>query len=151
MAGKPVPHDEFSPFCYRQPSLKEGAVYPEPYRVNDETYDLLLRQSSSAPRVGGMGAAHRRPSGDESEPLRPRRGSVTIDHDLLDEGDDDKQTILEAYYRDYVLPLAQAGEAVYLGPRPGGASTPETGEQDDMEALGNIMMRGRHSPQPLPL
>ena len=31
-AGKPIPHDSFTPICYRQPSLTEKEVYPEPYR-----------------------------------------------------------------------------------------------------------------------
>ena len=56
-AGRPTPHDQFSPICYRQPSLKEGGVHPEPYR-NDGTYDYLKIMAADA-EMGAAGSSYK--------------------------------------------------------------------------------------------
>ena len=92
-AGQRTPYDTFDKMLYRQPSLTEKEVYPEPYR-NDGSYDAL------------------RTAGDDDAALQTewfdRRGSISINvHELEDEAEEN-QKVLEQYFKDVVLPLAQS-------------------------------------------
>jgi hypothetical protein len=95
-AGKPIPQDSFSKTLYRQPSLTDAAVYPEPYR-NDGTYDVL-RSAETGEQVV---------LADWHNKRKIRRGSLSINvHELTDEGEED-QRVLEEYFREVVLPLSK--------------------------------------------
>jgi hypothetical protein len=94
-----VPHESFRKDLYRQPSLTEQELYPEPYR-RDTSYDHL-RQSSSEDDLEAAAAAapadddvallrntHQQQAGGR---LRPRgsRGTMSINvHEELDQGED---------------------------------------------------------------
>lgn len=114
--GKPTPVDEFRQDCYRQPSLTDKEVLPEPYR-NDGSYitayDVELNRKTVITDFRNM--------------RENRRGSISINvHELLDEGEEDQQ-VLEQYFREVVLPLSKK-------PRPEDASTLEdTNEYVDEE------------------
>ena len=106
-AGKPIPHESFRKDLYRQPSLTQQEVYPEPYR-RDSSYEHL-RQSASEEDLEAAAAAAA--AADDDEALlrsnqqqagmphhhhhhhhhRPRgsRGTMSINvHEELDQGED---------------------------------------------------------------
>ena len=93
-AGKPVPHDVFTTVCYRQPSLTEKDIYPEPFR--DSSFEYVADDN------------HDRDHGDHSYESygRARRGSLSLNvQELVDEGETNPQ-VLKKYFDDVVLPLA---------------------------------------------
>lgn len=93
--GLSVPHDTFTKTLYRQPSLTEDAIYPEPYR-KDGTYDILKCKATGEAVVMSDWTNHR----------TNRRGSISINmNELADENEED-QIVLEEYFREFVLPLA---------------------------------------------
>ena len=74
-------HDTFVKECFRQPSLTELPVYPEPYRK-----DLDSKFTQGAPSA--------------------RRSSMSLDvYDILNETEEDNNT-LQTYFNEYVVPLA---------------------------------------------
>lgn len=108
-AGKVVPHDLFRPEAYRQPSLTESQVFPEPYRI-DGSEDVLNRTtdladldtssySSRSLQLSGYGRSWR---------ARDRRGSMSLNvHEHIDEDEVD-QRVSEEYFHEFVVPLATA-------------------------------------------
>lgn len=94
VAGKTTPHDTFREACYRQPSLTEGDVLPEPYR-NDGNYDILQsRETGEKVVMADWNRAN-------------RKGSISINvHELLDEGEEDP-IVLQDYFDAVVLPLSK--------------------------------------------
>eukprot|EP00597_Dinobryon_sp_UTEXLB2267_P009397 CAMPEP_0170086304 /NCGR_PEP_ID=MMETSP0019_2-20121128/21018_1 /TAXON_ID=98059 /ORGANISM="Dinobryon sp., Strain UTEXLB2267" /LENGTH=640 /DNA_ID=CAMNT_0010303293 /DNA_START=83 /DNA_END=2005 /DNA_ORIENTATION=+ len=97
--GKRTPHDTFTKTLYRQPSLTEKAVYPEPYR-NDGTYDLIRSQNTEEIIV----------MSDWGRSKKNRVGSISINvHELVDEGEE-CQPVLEQYFSELVLPLARQAD-----------------------------------------
>jgi hypothetical protein len=97
-AGKSTPHDSFSTTCYRQPSLTEREVLPEPYR-NDGTYDIL-RSDTGESVVMADWQNHR----------DMRKGSLSLNvHELVDEGEEDL-IVLREYFQEVVLPLSKVPE-----------------------------------------
>lgn len=98
-AGKPVPHDSFRKDLYRQPSLTQQELYPEPYR-RDSSYEHL-RQSPSEEDLEAAASAAAATAADDDVALlrstqqqhRPRgrgsRGTMSINvHEELDQGED---------------------------------------------------------------
>lgn len=75
--NRSVPHDTFKTECYRQPSLTEPPVYPEPYRC---------AQLSAATKT--------------------RKESMSLDvYDTIDETDENID-VSKKYFEEYVIPLA---------------------------------------------
>lgn len=100
-AHKPIPHDTFTRNCYRQPSLTEADVLPEPYR-NDGTYDILrsAETGESVVLADWRGTKVR-------DRAKHRLGTLSINvHELADEGEEDVR-VLQRYFEDYVLPLSE--------------------------------------------
>eukprot|EP01040_Poterioochromonas_malhamensis_P018730 gene18730-21936_t len=89
--GKSTPHDTFSKTCYRQPSLTEGNVYPEPFR-DDGSYIALRDLDTQEMTVS-------------RDWRNNRRGSLSINvHELTDEGEENA-LILETYFNEVVVSL----------------------------------------------
>lgn len=87
-AHEPIPHETFTKLLYRQPSLTEEEVYPEPYRAH-ELYHYMHQNK------------------EEQEP----RGSLSIDiEDLTSHEETCDNNVLFNYFNDFVIPLAQEGE-----------------------------------------
>jgi hypothetical protein len=92
---KPTPHDSFTKECYRQPSLIEPEVYPEPYR-NDGSYDIITCKTTGESTV----------LADFMHARQNRVGSISINvHEVTDEGEEN-QLILKQYWEDMILPLS---------------------------------------------
>jgi len=105
-SGRPVPQDLFSTECYRQPSLIEKEVYPEPYR-KDATYDLIRRRNTSV----GSGSGGRGRLGSVESVAPPaihmiRHGSISIDEQQLDDELEEDHDMLRAYFQEVVMPLS---------------------------------------------
>lgn len=93
--GHKTPHDFFTKTCYRQPSLIEPEIYPEPYR-NDGTYDLLTCKTTGETVV----------LADWKHIRQNRVGSISINVDeLVDEGEENP-LVLKEYWNEIVLPMA---------------------------------------------
>lgn len=91
--GKSTPHDTFSKTCYRQPSLTEGNVYPEPFR-DDGSYIALRDLDTQEMTVS-------------RDWRNNRRGSLSINvHELTDEGEENA-LILDTYFHEVVVPLSR--------------------------------------------
>ena len=116
-AGKPVPHESFRKDLYRQPSLTQQELYPEPYR-RDSSYEHL-RQSPSEEDLEAAATAAAATATDDDVALlrstqqnRPRgrgsRGTMSINvHEELDQGEE-CQAVLKVGLtsdRTYVLNL----------------------------------------------
>jgi hypothetical protein len=124
-AGKPVPHDVFTTQCYRQPSLTEKAVYPEPFRdsstdmfeidnplhaaasqslgARDSYYNVEMGMSpmSSPTSPAGAGAVPKK-----TGRRRRRVGSLSLNvNEVIDNGENDP-VVLKNYFEQVVLPLA---------------------------------------------
>jgi len=114
--------DFFVSTLYRQPSLIESAIYPEPHRAE------LLSRKHTISSLGGLGRERRgsseggiaastetynplvpMPEGGDSPSatsLRNRRGSISLNvHELVDD-DDETFEQLEAYFNERVVPLS---------------------------------------------
>jgi hypothetical protein len=91
--GKSTPHDTFSKTCYRQSSLTEGSVFPEPFR-DDGSYIALRDLDTQEMTVS-------------RDWRNNRRGSLSINvHELTDEGEENG-LILETYFKEVVVPLSK--------------------------------------------
>jgi hypothetical protein len=91
--GKSTPHDTFSKTCYRQPSLTEGSVFPEPFR-DDGSYIALRDLDTQEMTVS-------------RDWRNNRRGSLSINvHELADEGEENS-LVLETYFKEVVMPLSK--------------------------------------------
>ena len=126
-AGKPIPHDSFTPICYRQPSLTEKEVYPEPYR-KDSTYSYL-RKAVQGSETRGQYSKYRR-----------RRGSVSIDvMELNDEVEEDYE-VLKVYFDEVVLPLSKLSEGSQddRGSRASSVADPEHQQQQQQQASSQL-------------
>lgn len=135
-----TPHDSFTKTLYRQPALTEPPVYPEPYRALDfggaDEEDGHVKR----PRINAARSS--------------RRGSISIDFDLLTDEREDPEEVLEAYFQEFVVPLAS--EVDSLGnPVPSGyAKTSPVGrrvskrfdakaENDEFERLQSLRFQQR--------
>jgi hypothetical protein len=87
--GKPIPHDTFSQRTYRQPSLWEPKLYPEPYR-------RLIRHRAESMSYDETGWAR-----------RGRRGSLSIDVLAIVDDEIEEEEELEEYFQDVVKRLAE--------------------------------------------
>ena len=106
-AGKSVPHESFRKDLYRQPSLTQQELYPEPYR-RDNSYEHL-RQSPSEEDLEAAATAAAAADDDvallsttqqQQHRRRPRgsRGTMSINvHEELDQGED-CQAVLKVQY-----------------------------------------------------
>jgi hypothetical protein len=91
--GLETPHDSFTKECYRQPSLTEPEILPEPYR-NDGSYDIIKSTT------GEMALMH------DFRPNKRYLGSISLNvHELVDEGEENL-LVLRQYFKDTVEPLA---------------------------------------------
>lgn len=93
-AGRSVPHDTFSAELYRQPSLTEKPVYPEPYRLDGT--------SAFEANLVELGIRHG----------RNRAGSVSMDIDEHIDEDEMDSEILADYFEHFVVPLAHSENAI---------------------------------------
>ena len=125
-AGKPIPHDSFTPVCYRQPSLTEKEVYPEPYR-KDSTYSYL-RKAVQGSESRGQYSKYRR-----------RRGSVSIDVMELNDEVEEDHDVLKVYFDEVVLPLSKIQEESQQGDRDSRTSSIAEPEHAPSNQLGYII------------
>jgi hypothetical protein len=132
-AGKPVPHDVFTTQCYRQPSLTEKAVYPEPFRdsstdmfeidnplhaatiaaaaaasqslgARDSYYNVEMGMSPMSSPTSPAGGAGAVPK--KTGRRRRRVGSLSLNvNEVIDNGENDP-VVLKNYFEQVVLPLA---------------------------------------------
>ena len=91
-SNKPTPHDTFNKILYRQPSLIEKAVYPEPYRSH--SIINYFKQS------------------DDNKNIERVCGSLSIDLETLTVEGEHEHQALDNYFHDFVIPLAKEGEEI---------------------------------------
>ena len=133
-SGRPRPQDFFSPTLYRQPSLLEKSVFPEPHRS-----ELLTRKHTATTLSALTGGRERIGSADSDEggstynPLmspssiagsdsgeivtRNRRGSMSLNVVELVEDGEETQEQLENYFNERVVPLSVVPEGHIPGLR----------------------------------
>lgn len=99
--GQPVPHDEFDPHCYMQPTLKQKAVYPEPYRVNRE-YEAMQEEVAA-----GSNLPNHDSSTTHSRKKGKGKGSISINMYNIDDEREDDVKLLKHYFEKVVIPLAK--------------------------------------------
>ena len=128
-----MPHESFRKDLYRQPSLTQQELYPEPYR-RDSSYEHLRQSPSEEDREAAATAAAATATDDDvallrsTQQHRPRgrgsRGTMSINvHEELDQGED-CQAVLKvglSRVRTYVLNLyiyvcCLCGFLIYLPP-----------------------------------
>ena len=151
-AGKPTPQSLFREDMYRQPTLTEKLVYPEPYRLDDSDSEVDEEVGAGTAAGGGLGEAYTgvRAHGkgdskvgkyvnpllyqDESESRsikrrslgrrkRKRKGSLSLNiHEHVDEDELDN-SITEPYFTNIVIPLANAAVTQGEGPQTTGGNS----------------------------
>lgn len=124
--GLETPVDSFTKECYRQPSLTEPEVLPEPYR-NDGSYDIIRSTT------GEVALMH------DFRPNKRYLGSISINvHELVDEGEENP-LVLKQYFEDTVLPLS------VIPPPSSEHGDGSDGEDDERRPLTKSPQRRRSS------